>query len=983
MLRLLITITSIFLALSINAQKYNITGIVCDGETNERLDRATIQLLRPDSSYISGALSNTEGIFSIKPQKEGSYILKVSFIGMNAAFRNVTLSSKQTKAELGVIKMSRNAILLKEAVVTSTVPKVVVVEDTFIYNSAAYRIPEGSAVEALIERLPGAKIDEEGKITINGKEVRKIKLDGREFMLNDTKTAIKNLPAAIIDKVKAYDEKSDMAQLTGIDDGEETTVLDFNVKRGMNKGMFSNINAGYGSYDRYSGRVMLSRFAGDLRHVVMGNANNTNGMGYGGRRGGGGGRNGLQSSKSGAVNISYEKRRKLKVDGSIQWNHSGNDNQSKTFSENFVNRNGAFSNSHSVNRGRNDNWSGNMRVEWKPDTLRTITFRPNFSTSYNDGLNRSSSASFNDDPYLIVDDPLSSDNLALLAKDSIAVNSRSNKSLSYGKNYNMGATFQYHRRFGSKGRNLDLSASINTSSNKNKNVSASNVHLYKLKDRFGNDSTYQTNRHNMTPSSNWSYSLQATYTEPIIKNTFLQFDYSFRFNHNESERSTYNFDQLNYDDFDNIMTRYRDWDSFFGYIDEPIENYLDRELSRFSEYNNYTHNINVQLRVVREKYNMNAGVMIQPQRSYFTQDYRGVYVDTVRNVTNISPTLNFRYRFDRRTNLRITYRGSTQQPSISQMLDITDNSNPLNISKGNPGLKPSFTSRININFQGYKERYKRTIQANASFSTTKNSISNKVTYDDNTGGRTTQPENINGNWSVNGGFNLNTALDTMGIWNVSSNTSANYNHRVSYITLDRNSDSEKNYTKTTNISQGLSVSYRNSWLEIEAMGNVNYSHTRNMLRSSGNMDTWRFSYGMNIELTAPWGTSLSSEIFQHSRRGYSDASLNTNDMIWNMQISHGFLRGKPLTVSLQLFDILQQQDNINSTVNANRRSDSETNGINNYAMLTVNYRMNLFGTREARRGMRQANRENSSRGNREGGQGRAFRGSGRGGRSSF
>ena len=140
---------------------------------------------------------------------------------------------------------------------------------------------------------------------------------------------------------------------------------------------------------------------------------------------------------------------------------------------------------------------------------------------------------------------------------------------------------------------------------------------------------------------------------------------------------------------------------------------------------------------------------------------------------------------------------------------------------------------------------------------------------------------------------------------------------------------------------------------------------------------------MNIELTAPWGTSLSSEIFQHSRRGYSDASLNTNDMIWNMQISHGFMRGKPLTVSLQLFDILQQQDNINSTVNANRRSDSETNGINNYAMLTVNYRMNLFGTREARRGMRQANRDNTSRGNREGGRGRGYGGAGRGERSRF
>ena len=254
-----------------------------------------------------------------------------------------------------------------------------------------------------------------------------------------------------------------------------------------------------------------------------------------------------------------------------------------------------------------------------------------------------------------------------------------------------------------------------------------------------------------------------------------------------------------------------------------------------------------------------------------------------------------------------------------------------------------------------------------------------MTYDEATGGRTTQPENINGNWSANGGFNLNTALDTMGIWNLSSSTSASYNHRVSYLTLNRSSDSEKNYTKSTNISQSLTASYRNSWLEIETIGNVNYSHTRNMLRSTGNMDTWRFSYGLNIELTAPWGTSLSSEIFNHGRRGYSDATLNTDELIWNMQISHGFLRGKPLTVSLQMFDILKEQSNINSTANANRRSDTETNGINSYAMLTVNYRMNLFGTREARRGMRQAGREREmgEGGQRGGGGMRGGRGRGR------
>ena len=357
------------------------------------------------------------------------------------------------------------------------------------------------------------------------------------------------------------------------------------------------------------------------------------------------------------------------------------------------------------------------------------------------------------------------------------------------------------------------------------------------------------------------------------------------------------------------------------------------------------------MRFVRPKFNLNFGVMVQPQTSKYLQDYQGVHVDTVRNVVNFSPTLDFRYRFSKVSNLRINYRGTTSQPSMTDLLDITDDSNPLNIKKGNPGLKPSFTQRFRLFYNNYVERHQRALMTFINFSTTSNSVSDKVTYNEETGGRTTQPENINGNWNANGAFMFNTAIDSAGVWSVNSFTNLQYANNVAYLSLN-GGDSEKNTTKQTTVGERLALSYRNDWLEVNLNGTLNYTHARNKLQASSNMDTWQFSYGPSVTLSMPWGMSLSTDLSESSRRGYSDNSMNTNELVWNAQLSQGFLRGKPLTVMLQFYDILRQQSTLSRSLTAMARTDTEYNSINSYAMLHVVYRFNLIGGKEAREGMR-------------------------------
>ena len=475
---------------------------------------------------------------------------------------------------------------------------------------------------------------------------------------------------------------------------------------------------------------------------------------------------------------------------------------------------------------------------------------------------------------------------------------------------------------------------------------------------LGEDSTYFTSRYNTTPSNNKGYVLSANYSEPLWKGAHLQANYELRYNQNKSDRQTYDFSHLPTNIFSGIDPEYREWDAWLAPVYDTMDSYLDRNLSRYSERTEHGHNADIQLRFVREKYNMNVGIQMQPQKSHYIQQYLGIPIDTTRTVNNISPTLNLRYRFNQQTNLQVQFRGQTQQPNITQLLDIYDDTNPLSITMGNPGLKPSFNSNLRINFQmmrqptivtdslGFqvpKNQRNWSFNSNAGWTVTSNSIGNIVTYNETTGGRISRPENINGNWNANFGMGFTIGLDTLNRWDITGSINATYSHRVGYVNLNRTATPDRNVTHTYNVNPSVSLSFRNKWLSFSLNGRVTYARTDNRLQASNNLTTWNYQYGGNTKITFPWGSNLSTDFHMYSKRGYSDETLNTNELLWNAQLSHSFLRGKVLTVMLQWYDILNQQTNFTRTVNANGWRDQEVNAITSYAMLHVSYRLNLFG----------------------------------------
>ncbi|MBR2151471.1 MAG: TonB-dependent receptor [Prevotella sp.] len=945
-------------------RKLTICGQLLDADLKEPMVQATIQLFTAsDSTFVGGTVSDKNGDFDLQAPSPGTYRLIISSIGYQTIDREVTLRRGGSQ-DLGNMLMETESVMLQEAVVTGRAAQVVVRKDTIMYNPEAYRTPEGSPIEELIKRIPGAEVDEDGNITINGKQVKKILLDGKEFMLGDVETALKNIPVSIIQNMKFYDQQSDQARITGIEDGEKETVLDFSIKKGMNRGYMTNLDVAGGTNSRYATRGMGSVFTDKTRFVLLGNLNNKEeNAGWWNRRG-------LNARKMLGTNLNYDDGNKLKVDASIRWNHRDGDNKTETAVENFysdVTR--TFTNTATENFTRSNNWWGNMRLEWKPDTLTNILVRANGSYGTSDATTQSISASFDADPYLFTENPLAPENFLPETQSTLyehIINHNLNSNLSYELNKNAWGMVQLYRRLNPRGRNILVRLETNGGNSQNDNVSNNEVEFFRLKNQAGQDSAYYTARYNTTPTDNWGYVVSTTYSEPLWKGAHLQANYELRYSWNKSHRQTYDFSRLPEDPFSGITPEYRDWDPWLGTLYADMDRYLDRRLSRYSEYTNYTHNVRLTLRHRSEKYEYNIGVLLQPQHSNFIQDYRGIYVDTIRNVTNLTPTLDYHYKFSDQSNLWIHYRGDTRQPEMSQLLDITDDSNPLYITQGNPGLKPQFTNSLNVYYNNYIVRYKRSIVAYLNYRHIRNSISNMVRYDPETGGSISRPENINGNWNFNGGFTFNTAIDTLAHWNVGTDTRIRYNNFVSYVAQEL-ADAEKNTTRTLNLNQRLTAGYRNDWLEVTLDGRMNYQHSRNKLQPSANLNTWQFEYGGQFMLKLPLDFEVSMNIHQRSRRGYNDSSMNTNELLWNGQVSKPFLKSKSLIVALNFYDLLGQQSNYERWVNATSRTDTQYNSVNSYAMLHVRYRLNIFGGKidtEGRYDKKWGNRDNNRNRNR-------------------
>lgn len=934
----LLLLTATFSAFS-QTKNITVSGRVVE-DSKEPAAQATIQLLSlPDSTYTVGVASSENGYFKLPKVKAGKYVMKISYIGFKTKLVPLQLTSAVPEKNVGTVTLESDAIMLAEAVVTAEAPQVQVVEDTLVYNSTAYRTPEGAMLEELVKKLPGAEIDDDGNVKINGKDLKKIMVDGKEFFGGDVKTGLKNLPVDMIDKLKTYDKKSDLARITGIDDGEEETVLDLTVKKGMNQGWFGNADAAYGTEDRYLGRLMLNRFVDNTQFSLIGSANNVNDQGFSG--GGGGPRwrrnNGLTATKTLGVNFATQSP-KLELGGSARYNYRDADIISTNSSERFLQNGSSYSNSNSINGNRNVDFNADFRLEWKPDSMTNIIFRPNISYGTTDKSSRSESGTFNADPYNLVADPNAFLNFDELTDDplkDIRVNATNDASLGKSKSLSANGTLQVNRKLNNRGRNITFRGSFGYGDNDNDQYTQSETRYYQILNALGGDSVLYRNQYITTPTHNYNYSAQLTYSEPIARATFLQFSYRFQYKYSESDKTT--FDLLNFPDWE-----------IGGPLPSGYEQHPVDSLGKYAEYRYYNHDASVSLRFIREKYQLSAGVSLQPQHSVLSYKRGDYMIDTARNVFNFSPNIDFRYRFSKVSQLRFIYRGRSGQPSMENLLPIADNSNPLNIRIGNPGLKPSFTHNMRLFYNTYNAEKQRGIMTHASFSTTQNSISNSTVYNEQTGGRITTPKNINGNWNAFGMFGFNTALKNKK-FTINSFSNVNYNNNVAYLYNQETKRDDKNTTTGLTLMERLNGAYRNDWFEFGVNGSINYTVERSKLRPENNQKPYTFSYGALTNITMPWKMTLSTNITNQSRRGYTDTSMNRNELIWNAQLSQSLLKGAA-TISFEMYDILKQQSNISRSLTADARSVSSYNGINSYCMLHFIYRLNVFGGKGARSG---------------------------------
>lgn len=882
--------------------KVNITGTVVEEGTNEPIELATVRLLNvKDSSMVGGVTTSNTGSFTLKNIKTGNYLLNVTFVGFNPLFKPVQVTEKTNPLKLGRLTLNEG-IELAEAVVIGKAPEVIVRNDTMEYNADSYKVAEGSMLEDLLKKMPGVEVDSEGKVTVNGKEIKKVLIDGKEFFSDDPKVASKNLPSKMIEKVQVLDKKSDMAMMTGFDDGDEETVINLTVKPGMKQGWFGNAFAGYGSKDRYEGNAMLNRFLNNDQFTLMGGLNNTNNMGFsdlastmfagmggGGRRGfgRGGAGNGITSSGNAGLNFSKEFNKKLILGGNIRYSHSDNDAWSKSKQENILTGDSStFYNEQNQSNTKNDNIGADFRMEWKPDSLTNIIFRPSFSYSSSHNYENGS--------------------FETLTAGNDTINTGISNNFSDGSGYNVNAQLDFSRKLNDQGRVFSFSLSGGTSDSYNKGMSYSETNYYLLdKDsildqRFRYDNT------------GYNYRAYLSWVEPIGHNNFIQATYSFSQNRQESLKKTYAWEEEEQD-----YTR------------------LDTAYSKSYRNNFINQRVSVSFKAQRAKYNYTIGVNLDP--SYTSSE--NFVADSVlskwsRNVVNISPMAQFNYLFDKRTNLRIRYNGRTSQPSMTQLQPVADVSDPLNTIIGNPDLNPKYTNNLSIRFQKFTPEKQRAfiIMANGNYIV--NDIVSYSVYEKESGKKITTYKNVNGNYNANLRMMLNTPLRNKR-FTVNTMTMASFDNNNGFI------NEEKNTSKNLILSERAGIDFRSDYIDIGLNGNIRYNGTSNSLQKQNNQNVFNYGVGGTTTLYLPLDFKVESDITYSTNSGYTNG-FQQNEVLWNAAASKSFLKNNQATLRLKVYDILHQRSNISRTVTATAITDTEYNTLSSYFMVHFIYRFSIF-----------------------------------------
>lgn len=882
------------------SQKGSISGKLIDAITEDPVPEANIRILaQKDSTFVTGMASEKDGSFFI-PLNNGNYIVQISYIGYAEMFKDTIVTTNKQHIKLGTLLLKNDDILLSDALITAKAPEIVVKGDTVEYNADSYKVTESAVIEDLLKKMPGVEIDKDGKITINGKDIKKILVDGKEFFSDDPKVASKNLPAKMVDKLQVLNRRTDMSLMTGFDDGEEETIINLMVKPGMKEGVFGNAFAGYGSQDRYEANAVVNYMSGTDQLTLLGGLNNTNNAGAsdlasamfgggGGRggRGSWGGSSGITESSNAGVNFSKELSKKFVLGGNVRYGDSDTDRNSSGYTQNLLSSGNTFERETNQSNSYSQNINMDLRMEWEPDSLTKFIFRPNASIN---NSNRNNSGVF-----------------STVTADGDTINHGDSKYYSKGESKNIGATLDASRTLGKKGRVLSVSISGSMNDSEDNGTNLSNT-FYKgsknkeddIIDQLVNNSN---NSHNMR--------LYASYVEPIGENSFLQLAYNYRFNKSESDRDT----------------RTADLDGNYTILDTTYSKRLENDF--------YNQNLELNYRASREKYNYMIGVSMQPSKSAsktFVADEMKENVS--QSVINFAPMAQFNYLWSRQKNIRFNYNGRTSQPSVSQLSSVIDVSNPLNISYGNPDLKPSFNHGLSIRYQNFNPEQNRTYMFFANAGLTVNDIVSYRITDINTGRRESTYENVNGNWNTRARFMTNQPFRNIK-FSLFSMTFGSYNNSNGF------SNGEQNTSKRLNLGERLGLNYRSDLFDMSLTGNVSYNNVDNTLKGQQDQEYFNYGGGAQTTIYLPLDFVIESDINYSTNSGYADG-FDQQELLWNASVSKQIFKQKNGTLRFKIYDILKDKSDVSRSVTSNYIKDTTTNTLTSYFMFHFVYRFNIF-----------------------------------------
>ena len=889
-------------ALSVMA--YTVTGNIRDTD-DEPLIGATVRLLRPDSTRVAVCVANADGSFAFNNVKKGKYIVEATYVGSDAGFSNIAVTDKNVRVP--DIRLSEKTTMLAEAVVTGIRTPIKVMEDTVEYAADTYKTQPNAVVEDLLKRLPGVEVGSDGAITANGKTVTKILVDGKEFFSDDPKVASKNLPVNMIDKLQVVDRKSDLARLTGVDDGEEETVINLTVKKGMKNGWFGNAEGGYGTDGRYKGTFNVNRFWNDNQVTLLGGINNINEPGFtdgGSRFRRFGGSNGLTLSHALGLNFNVGNGEIFRVGGDVMFSRTSTRTVMQRNRQYVFTDSTSYVNSWKRSRDRGTNVRADFRIQWNPDSFNTLDIRPNMS--YNDNNSWSADSSLTQSGHLV------------------DVTRSRNINSSEGKSWEFGAQLIYNHKFRSRpGRSFSVNARFRSSNMREYENSYSWNKFYLYNDSID---TYDQYADNHTWSNTVSGRL--SWTEPLgnVKNgNFLTVAYNFSYRWN-------NADKLTYDRPVDVPDAL--YDGWLGHIFNNDDLSYREDLSNQFRNDYMNQDIRAGFKHVDKKTTLDAGVSLVPQMSK-SIDLIDANRNITRNVLNVAPYLRYRLKVSKTRSLNLFYRGRSSQPSISQLQPVADNSDPLHIVVGNPSLDPSFSHSLRLRYQDFNSEAQRSVMVMADGSVTQNSIVSQTTFSPTTGGQQTTYVNVNGVWNVMG-----MAMFSMPFRNrdfvFNTHVMGRYAHNVGF------NNGERNNQGSLRLNFMPALAWRPENIELEIRPRYSVQLTTNSLRKTANSTIHTYGGMFNGTYYTPFGLVLSTDLNYASTKGYSEG-YNSNQCLWNASLAYRFLPDQSLTLSLKAYDLLQQRKNIMRTDSGNYTDETIYNSLTRYFMVTVAWKFNTFG----------------------------------------